>query len=131
MIQDTSTSWIANLQPGDDVIVANRCREKLSKVKSISPKLGLITLVDGMRFNKLGHEPNGDTWDSRWLREATPKAKLKLKEDMIFKHYSRGIKDNLDKLIKAKSQGFVSGKHLQKLTLIHLELKSLIEDLSQ
>lgn len=124
-------TWIANLKPGDDVIVANTRSEKLSKVKSVSPKLGLITLTDGTRFDKLGHETNGDTWHSCWLQEATPEAKARLKEDEIFKHYSKGIKDNLDNLIAAKSQGFVSGRHLQKLKLIHLELQSLIKDLSQ
>ena len=124
-------SWIANLQPGDDVIVANDRDEKLSKVKSISPKLGLITLVDGKRFSKLGREKNGDIWHSYRLREATPEAKLKLREDMIFKYYSKNIKDNLGKLIRVKSQGFVSGRHLQKLKLIHLELQGLIQDLSQ
>ena len=131
MMKNASKSWIANLRPGDDVIVANDIGEKLSKVKSISPKLGLITLVDGKRFSKLGHEKNGDIWHSYRLREATPEAKLKLKEDKIFKYYSKSIKDNLDKLIRAKSQGFVSRKHLQKLADIHLELQGLIQDFSQ
>ena len=131
MMKNASKSWIANLQPGNDVIVANTRGEKLSKVKSISPKLGLITLTDGSRFNKSGDETNGDTWHSRWLQEATPEAKLKLKEDKIFKYYTIEIKDNIDKLITAKSQGFVSDGHLQKLKLIHLELQSLIKDLSQ
>lgn len=130
-MKNASKSWIANLQPGDDVIVANDRGEKLSKVKSISPKLGLITLVDSKRFSKLGHEKNGDIWHSYRLREATPEAKLKLRDDMIFKYYTIKIKDNIGKLITAKSQGFVSDGHLQKLKLIHLELQSLIKDLPQ
>ena len=74
--------WLANIKPGDKVIVdwnVNYRIPLIKEIKSVGKKL--ITLVDyDKRFNKYSGFETGDYWDRASLKEATPEAIAKIEQ---------------------------------------------------
>ena len=126
------TAWLEKLSPGDDVIFSDGKYRHIVKVKSVSPKTRLITLQNGVRFDRRGRQIGVDAWAQNHssIKEATEEA---LAEYSRLKAVAR-VKMELRALIgslSAVKPSCWSTLHVNQVSSINRQIKSILEQITQ